>query len=68
MGGDVGNSTVAEAVSPFGKAAKAKLTDPLISGQPEDQLRNPLEQLFERGSILPQRKHTAATSSVVVQG
>ena len=32
-----------KAVSEFGAAAKAKLND---GGQPEDQLRNPLEQLF----------------------
>ena len=43
----MGNSTVAEAISTFGRVAKAKLTDPLVFGQPEDQLRNPLEQLFE---------------------
>ena len=47
MGGGVGNSTVAEAISAFGKVVKAKLTDPLVSGQPEDQLRAPLEGLFE---------------------
>ena len=35
--------TLAEAVSEFGASAKAKLNQ---GGQPEDQLRNPIEQLF----------------------
>lgn len=47
MGGDVSKLTLAEAICTFGADAKRKLTDPLISGQPEDQLRKPLEDLFE---------------------
>lgn len=39
--------TLADAISEFGKAAKAKLANPSSTGQPEDQLRNPLEQLFK---------------------
>lgn len=39
---------VAKAVGDFGAAAKAKLNQ---GGQPEDQLRNPLEQLFAALSI-----------------
>lgn len=39
--------TVAEAVSAFGANAKSKLASPAISGQPEDQLRAPLEALFK---------------------
>ncbi|WP_353198205.1 type ISP restriction/modification enzyme [Sandarakinorhabdus sp.] len=35
--------TIKKAVSDFGAAAKAKLNE---GGQPEDQLRNPIEQLF----------------------
>jgi|GEM_PF-5174482 len=35
---------VKKAVGEFGAAAKAKLNQ---GGQPEDQLRNPIEQLFE---------------------
>lgn len=35
--------TLAEAISEFGAAAKEKLNQ---GGQPEDQLRNPIEQLF----------------------
>lgn len=34
---------LAAAISAFGSAAKAKLNQ---GGQPEDQLRNPIEQLF----------------------
>lgn len=37
---------VEKAVSDFGAAAKAKLTNPASIGQPEDQLRAPLEALF----------------------
>ena len=43
MGGGVGKSKLAEAISEFGASAKAKLNQ---GGQPEDQLRNPIEQLF----------------------
>jgi hypothetical protein len=39
--------TLADAISGFGEAARAKLSNPASSGQPEDQLRNPLEQLFK---------------------
>lgn len=39
-------STFEEAVARFGKAAKGKLDNPGATGQPEDQLRNPLEGLF----------------------
>ena len=38
--------TVATAVSDFGASAKAKLSNPAISGAPEDQLRGPLEVLL----------------------
>lgn len=37
---------VADAVSAFGKAANDKLANPAVKGQPEDQLRGPLETLF----------------------
>lgn len=40
------NEAVASAVSDFGKAAKSKLTAVSMSGQPEDQLRGPIEQLW----------------------
>jgi hypothetical protein len=38
--------TFDEIVSAFGAAAKAKLTNPAVTGAPEDQLRNPLEVLI----------------------
>lgn len=38
---------VEKAVGEFGAAAKAKLTNPASTGQPEDQLRAPLEALFQ---------------------
>lgn len=34
-----------KAVSAFGREAKAKLSNPVVSGAPEDQLRAPLETL-----------------------
>ncbi len=37
---------VQAAVSKFGAAAKVKLANPAATGQPEDQLRGPLETLF----------------------
>ncbi|MDQ0239185.1 type ISP restriction/modification enzyme [Arthrobacter bambusae] len=40
------DESVAAAVSNFGKAAKSKLTAVSMSGQPEDQLRAPIEQLW----------------------
>jgi hypothetical protein len=39
--------TVAEAVSAYGAALKPKLSNPAIGGQPEDQLRGPLETLVK---------------------
>lgn len=39
--------TVAEAVAAFGREARSKLSSAAIKGQPEDQLRNPLERLFD---------------------
>lgn len=41
------SSSVDEAVSRYGADAKAKLANPAISGEPEDQLRNPLETLIK---------------------
>jgi hypothetical protein len=40
--------SVEEAVAEFGAAAKAKLSNPAVSGAPEDQLRAPLETLLQR--------------------
>jgi hypothetical protein len=39
--------SIETAISDFGKAAKAKLANPAATGQPEDQLRAPFEQLIE---------------------
>ena len=38
--------TLNGAISAFGAAAKAKLANPAATGQPEDQLRSPFEQLL----------------------
>jgi hypothetical protein len=38
--------TLQSAVSAYGAAVKAKLANPAASGEPEDQLRAPLEKLF----------------------
>jgi len=38
--------TFSETISSFGAAAKAKLSNPAVTGAPEDQLRNPLETLL----------------------
>jgi hypothetical protein len=38
--------TLRSAIATFGKSAKAKLTNPGARGEPEDQLRAPLERLF----------------------
>jgi hypothetical protein len=54
--------TIETAISEFGVAAKAKLANPAASGQPEDQIRAPFEQLlldiatlsgFPSGSVVP---------------
>jgi len=47
VGGGVSKLTLAEAISAFGKDAKAKLSNPAATGQPEDQLRTPLVNLFD---------------------
>ena len=38
---------LAEAVSEFGASARAKLNNPAAVGQPEDQLRGPLDALIK---------------------
>jgi hypothetical protein len=47
VGGAVSKVTLAEAISRFGADAKAKLSNPAATGQPEDQLRTPLVNLFD---------------------
>ena len=39
--------TLADAVSAYGASLKSKLSNPAISGSPEDQLRGPLETLIK---------------------
>ncbi len=44
--------TVEQAVAEFGALAKAKLNNPSATGEPEDQLRAPFEQLLSRLAVL----------------
>jgi len=44
--------TIEAAISNFGRTAKLKLSNPAVTGQPEDQLRAPFEQLLEDLSTL----------------
>jgi len=44
--------SIETAVSNFGIAAKSKLANPAATGQPEDQLRAPFEQLIEDAATL----------------
>lgn len=44
--------TVEMAVAEFGSLAKAKLDNPSATGEPEDQLRAPFEQLLSRLAVL----------------
>jgi hypothetical protein len=38
--------TLSDVISRYGADAKGKLANPSVSGEPEDQLRAPLEALF----------------------
>ncbi|MGD0520844.1 MAG: type ISP restriction/modification enzyme [Terracidiphilus sp.] len=40
------NLTIERAIANFGKTTKAKLSNPAATGQPEDQIRSPFEQLL----------------------
>ncbi|MEQ8585233.1 MAG: type ISP restriction/modification enzyme [Thalassobaculaceae bacterium] len=42
-----GKKSLAEVVAKYGADTKAKLSSPTVTGAPEDQLRNPLENLFK---------------------
>jgi hypothetical protein len=60
------DSRFSAAIATFGIAAKAKLTNPSVKGEPEDQLRAPLERLIVNlGEIcgLPQNSITAIGES-----
>lgn len=43
----IGKKSLAEVVADYGADIKAKLASPAVTGAPEDQLRNPLENLFK---------------------
>jgi hypothetical protein len=43
----VSNSALSDAISDFGAQVKAKLSNPAAKGQPEDQLRAPMEALIK---------------------
>jgi hypothetical protein len=47
-GGPMKEQAVAEAVSAFGKATSARLSSAAASGEPEDQLRGPFENLIQQ--------------------
>jgi predicted helicase len=40
-------ASLSSAITTFGKEAKAKLANPSVTGEPEEQLRAPLEHLFD---------------------
>jgi len=44
--------TLDEAVARFGRDAKARLRNPSATGEPEDQLRGPFEQLLNQFAAL----------------
>ena len=54
--------TLASAISAFGAAAKQKLASIAVTGEPEDQLRAPFEQLLADMAELAgiPRKHVSA--------
>jgi hypothetical protein len=46
-GVEMSDKAVAEAVSAFGRAATARLSSAAATGEPEDQLRGPFENLIQ---------------------
>ena len=44
--------TLVDAIAQFGRNAKAKLANPSVTGEPEDQLRGPFEQLVRQMAAL----------------
>ena len=46
------DDAVAVAVSAFGKATSARLSSAAASGEPEDQLRGPFENLLQQLALL----------------
>jgi hypothetical protein len=54
--------TLASAAATFGKATKAKLSNAAITGEPEDQLRAPIEQLISDLAALCGLPHNAVAA------
>jgi hypothetical protein len=54
--------TVSSAISRFGSTAKHKLANPVATGQPEDQLRAPFEQLLMDFAELCNLGHSAVAA------
>ena len=52
MPGEILKPSLADAVAQFGKSAKAKLSNPSVTGEPEDQLRGPFEELVRQMAAL----------------
>ena len=52
QGSPVNDKAIAQAVSAFGKAATARLSNPVATGEPEDQLRGPFENLLQQLALL----------------
>jgi N-6 DNA Methylase len=60
LGAEMSTDSLASAISDFGVAAKAKLSDKGIVGAPEEQIIGPLETLFKRLSEIGGLAHGAA--------
>src|SRR5947209_5343124 len=56
------DSPLRSAVGRFGSAARAKLTNVAVTGEPEDQLRSPLEHLIVDVAELCSIPRTAVTA------
>jgi hypothetical protein len=54
---------IKKAVGEFGASAKSKLANPAATGQPEDQLRAPLEALFRELALAAGWTASSARSS-----
>ena len=54
--------TIQSAIAAFGVSAKVKLANPAASGEPEDQLRAPFEQLLADLAELVRLPRTAVTA------
>jgi hypothetical protein len=57
--------SLASAVARFGRTAARKLTEIAVQGEPEDQLRAPLEQLLSDLAELSRRRREHLTTTPV---